>query len=192
MPPKRTIPPKIKAPTMKTIKTALNKDAQLSALHAGFKRIPDGRRNGGKIPLADILMSGYAVFDLKDPSLLAFDNRRLADADNLQRIYGIGQVACDTQLRTILDRSIPICCGPASVPWPLNFSGAKGSSNWPTTRGTTCSALTEPVPTAPATSVPPPAWSKRAATVAYCTISSCSGPLWSTPITVWSFPWRRR
>jgi hypothetical protein len=103
MPPKRTTPPKIKAPTMKTIKTCLSKDAQLDALRSGFKRIPDRRRNGGKIALADVLMSGYAVFDLKDPSLLAFDNRRLDDADNLQRIYGIGQVACDTQLRTVLD-----------------------------------------------------------------------------------------
>jgi hypothetical protein len=103
MPPKRTIPPKIKAPTMKIVKTCISKDAQLRALRTDFKKIPDGRRNGGKIPLADVLMSGYAMFDLKDPSLLAFDNRRLADADNLQRIYGIGQVACDTQLRTVLD-----------------------------------------------------------------------------------------
>lgn len=103
MPPKRICPPKVKPPTMKTVKTCLSKDAQLDALRRGFKQIPDRRRDGGKIPLVDVLMSGYAVFDLKDPSLLAFDNRRLDDADNLQRIYGIGQVACDTQLRTVLD-----------------------------------------------------------------------------------------
>lgn len=103
MPPKRIIPPKVKPPTMKTVKTCLSKDAQLDALRHGFKQIPDRRRDGGKISLVDVLMSGYAVFDLKDPSLLAFDNRRLDDADNLQRIYGIGQVACDTQLRTVLD-----------------------------------------------------------------------------------------
>lgn len=103
MPPKRIHPPKVNAPTMKTIKTCLSKDAQLAALRRGFQQIPDSRRNGGKIPLADVLMSGYAVFDLKDPSLLAFDDRRLEDADNLKRIYGIGRVACDTQLRTVLD-----------------------------------------------------------------------------------------
>lgn len=102
MPPKRIHPPKVQAPTMKTIKTCLSKDAQLHALRRGFKLIPD-RRDGGKIPLVDVLMSGYAVFDLKDPSLLAFDDRRCRDADNLQRIYGISKVACDTQIRTVLD-----------------------------------------------------------------------------------------
>ena len=73
MPARRVNPPKVKAPTMKTVKTCLSKDAQLDALRSGFKRIPDRRRNGGKIGLVDVLMSGYAVFDLKDPSLLAFD-----------------------------------------------------------------------------------------------------------------------
>src|SRR6266568_7361725 len=103
MPKKRIAPPKVKAPTMKTIKSCLSKDAQLEVLRHGFELIPDTRRSGGKIPLADVLMSGYAVFDLKDPSLLAFDDRRCRDAANLERIYGIGQVACDTQMRTVLD-----------------------------------------------------------------------------------------
>jgi len=107
MPPKRITPPKVKPPTMKTIKTCLSKDAQLETLRCGFKLVPDRRRDGGKIPLVDVLMSGYAVFDLKDPSLLAFDDRRIQDADNLKQIYGISQVACDTQLRTVLDPVVP-------------------------------------------------------------------------------------
>jgi hypothetical protein len=107
MPKKRIIPPRVMIPTKKTIKKCLCKDAQLSVLRHTFGQIPDRRHGGGKIPLVDVLMSGYAVFDLKDPSLLAFDDRRCLDADNLKRIYGISQVACDTQIRSVLDTIDP-------------------------------------------------------------------------------------
>lgn len=108
MPKKRIIPPKVQAPTMTTIKSCLDKDAQMEVLRRTFELIPDRRLGEGKIPLADVLMSGYAVFDLKDPSLLAFDDRRKLEADNLQRIYGISHVACDTQIRAILDTVNPM------------------------------------------------------------------------------------
>jgi hypothetical protein len=112
MPPKRIYPPKVKAPTMKTIKTCLSKDAQLDAVRCIFDRFPE-HRNGAKISLTDVLMSAYAMFDLKDASMLAFDERRLADAENLERIYGIGKVACDTQVRTVLDPVLPASFRPA-------------------------------------------------------------------------------
>jgi hypothetical protein len=40
---------------------------------------------------------------LKDPSLLAFDKRRHNPNDNFRSIFGIDQVPCDSQMRTILD-----------------------------------------------------------------------------------------
>jgi hypothetical protein len=46
-------------------------------------------------------MSAFAMFSLKAPSLLAFDKERTED--NLQRVYGIGRVPCDTSMREILD-----------------------------------------------------------------------------------------
>jgi hypothetical protein len=46
-------------------------------------------------------MSAFALFSLKSPSLLAFDDER--KEGNLQHIYGIGQVPCDTRMREILD-----------------------------------------------------------------------------------------
>jgi hypothetical protein len=108
MPKKRTIPPKIKIPTKKTIKKSLNKDAQLSILRSGFQLIPDKRSALSEISLPDVLMSGFAMFDLKDPSLLAFDNRRSNDCGNFERIYGITtKIACDTQMRTLLDQVDP-------------------------------------------------------------------------------------
>lgn len=42
------------------------------------------------------------MFSLKDPSLLAFDERCHAP-QNLLTIYGIGNIPCDTTMREILD-----------------------------------------------------------------------------------------
>ena len=51
-------------------------------------------------------MSGLAVFSLKYPSLLKFDQAYGDEATlrhNLRTLYGVRQAPCDTQLRTILD-----------------------------------------------------------------------------------------
>jgi hypothetical protein len=48
-------------------------------------------------------MAGFAMFSLKDPSLLAFDERRIRAPHNLMTIYGMGSIPCDTSMREILD-----------------------------------------------------------------------------------------
>ena len=64
-----------------------------------------GSRGGllirARISLPDTLMSAFAMFSVKSPSLLAFDDER--KEGNLQQVYGIGQVPCDTRMREILD-----------------------------------------------------------------------------------------
>jgi hypothetical protein len=55
--------------------------------------------------LADALMSACTMFSLKAPSLLAFDKARAEG--NLQTIYGIERVPCDTPMRAILDPVFP-------------------------------------------------------------------------------------
>jgi hypothetical protein len=80
----------------------LSADALFRLIHSGFEAIPDSRTNTS-FPLADALMSGFAMFSLKDPSLLAFDDRRQSPNDNFRTIYGIQCVPSDTQMRTILD-----------------------------------------------------------------------------------------
>ena len=81
---------------------SLSADALFASARAGFERVPDRRAENVKISLPDALMSGFAVFSLKDRSLLAFDGRRTTD-DNLKSIYGLETVPSDTQMRTILD-----------------------------------------------------------------------------------------
>jgi hypothetical protein len=80
----------------------LNADAIIDTLGERFATLPDSRVKP-TVTLSDALMSGFALFALKDPSLLAFDQRRQEPHSNLHTVYGIGQVPCDSQLRDILD-----------------------------------------------------------------------------------------
>ncbi len=85
----------------------LNYDALMKILRNVFAAVPDHRDSNSQIPLVDTLMCGFAVFSLKDPSLLAFDQRRFCDPENLQRVYGVESIPCDSQMRTILDEVSP-------------------------------------------------------------------------------------
>jgi hypothetical protein len=88
----------------------LSADGLHPLIRASFERLADGRQPGAPISLPDALLSAFAMFSLKDPSLLAFDARR-NDA-NMKRLYGIGQVPSDTQMRTILDAVDPLTLRP--------------------------------------------------------------------------------
>lgn len=90
---------------MKTRKY-LSANGLLKTVKKAFKQIPDHRPLNVKIPLDDALMSGLALFSLKDPSLLAFDERR-QNPQNLKRVYDIKHIPSDTQMRTILDQVNP-------------------------------------------------------------------------------------
>lgn len=89
----------------KKVRKHLSADALYGLLGGGFARVPDPRRTGSPIPLGDALMSAFALFALKDPSLLAFDQRR--SDGNLKAVFGIGQIPSDTQMREILDEVDP-------------------------------------------------------------------------------------
>ena len=86
-------------------------DALLRAVQDVFCQVPEHRKGDPDIPVGDALMSAFAMFSLKSPSLLAFDKVRAED--NLQRIYGIGRVPCDTAMREILDPVDPKDLRPA-------------------------------------------------------------------------------
>jgi hypothetical protein len=84
----------------------LSASGLFKVVRAGLEKITDVRAENQKVSLADAAMSAFAIFSLKDPSLLAFDERRTTDA-NLKRVYGLKTVPCDTQMRTILDEVNP-------------------------------------------------------------------------------------
>lgn len=84
------------------IRKHLSASGLFRLVRSGFEKIRDHRASKVEISLPDALMSAFAMFSLKDPSLLAFDQRRAKDG-NLKRIYGMENIPSDTQMRTILD-----------------------------------------------------------------------------------------
>ena len=89
----------------------LSMPGMLSVVHKGFEPIPESVVSRG-ITLADCLMSGLAVFSLKIPSLLKFDQLIRLDessvqAQNLKRLFHVNRVPSDTWLRERLDKVDP-------------------------------------------------------------------------------------
>ena len=88
---------------MPATRKRLSADALFRNIQQDFEKIPDPRIGKSPISLADTLMSGLAMFALKDPSLLAFDQRRQKDEKNLQMIFHMQDVPADTTMRETLD-----------------------------------------------------------------------------------------
>jgi len=86
---------------------SISASSLIQTVRAGFAAIEDHRASNKTVCLSDALMSGFAMFSLKDSSLLEFDQRRQAKDENLKAIYGIENIPCDTHLRTILDSVEP-------------------------------------------------------------------------------------
>jgi len=72
-----------------------------------FKQFVDIRDNNTSIDLDDALMSGYAMFSLKDSSVLEFNNERTVRASNLKEVYKIKKAPSDSGMREILDPVSP-------------------------------------------------------------------------------------
>ena len=83
------------------VRKRLSADGLLALVRLGFEKFADHRHEKAVISLADALMSAFAMFSLKDPSLLAFDARR--HDENMKNLYGIETVPSDTRMREILD-----------------------------------------------------------------------------------------
>jgi hypothetical protein len=87
------------------VRKHLSADALFHVVRSGFADIPDPRCADVDISLTDTLMSAFAMFSLKAPSLLAFDKERAEG--NLHTIYKIARVPCDTYMRERLDPLAP-------------------------------------------------------------------------------------
>jgi hypothetical protein len=94
-------------PPSRLSRSDLTADALYALLRTTFDKVPDTRVDP-TISMGDALMSAFAMFALKDPSLLAFDERRQDPNDNFRSMFGIEHVPCDTQMRSILDPVDPV------------------------------------------------------------------------------------
>jgi hypothetical protein len=88
--------------SVKKLRQHLSIDSLYKSIKSGFEKIKESNEIQKIIPLSDVLMSGFALFAIKEPSLLSFDKRRIVDK-NLRRIFQITTVPSDTQMRKRLD-----------------------------------------------------------------------------------------
>ena len=89
------------SPGVRKTRKGLSADALYDLVRNAFGQLPDHRHQKATIPLADAISSAFAMFSLKDPSLLALDERR--NDQNMKVLFGIGQIPSDTQMREMLD-----------------------------------------------------------------------------------------
>lgn len=80
-----------------------------------FRQVPDHRKRPASNVhgIKDTLMSGFAVFALKFPSLLQFDQRRTEYKAKLKCLFNIDMAPSDTQMREIIDEVDPDFIRPA-------------------------------------------------------------------------------
>jgi len=69
-----------------------------------FENITDTRGSNTLYGLADTLSSVFAMFSLKNSSLLEFERRSPTENNNVCSVYGISAIPSDSQLRNILDK----------------------------------------------------------------------------------------
>ncbi len=64
----------------------------------------DVRGSNSTYSLDDVLMSGYAMFCLKYPSLLDFEQQTESERKKLHRLFAVEAICTDAQMRNILDK----------------------------------------------------------------------------------------
>lgn len=82
-------------------------DNQISHLRSYFDQILDRRAANTVYKLSDVLMSGFAMFLLKHPSVHRFEQQTKQERVNLQALFGIEKLCSDAQMRNILDEVPP-------------------------------------------------------------------------------------
>ena len=104
------------APTAR-LRQSLSAPALIGTLRKSFSKVSDTRRAGSvRHTMADALGAAFAMFHLKFPSMLGFDEHAHADPrliHNLESLYRLGSVPSDTQMREILDAVPPEALRPA-------------------------------------------------------------------------------
>lgn len=82
-------------------------DSLICSVREDFGKIPDHRASNVVYKLQDVLLSGYALFALKYPSMHRFEQQSEIEKENLKNLFGIEKVISDAQMRRVLDEVNP-------------------------------------------------------------------------------------
>lgn len=82
---------------------AIQIDELIKDLKERFVRLDKPRADNAPYDVSNIIMCGFAVFSLKDRSLLKFVNKLKERKNNLRNVYQITQCPSDSTMRRLLD-----------------------------------------------------------------------------------------
>jgi len=89
------------------LRQRLNQDYLVKKLRSDFEKIPDHRAANIVHQLPDVMMSAYAMYALKYPSLNSFEQQTKSERENLKNLFGVEQLCSDAQMRRVLDEVNP-------------------------------------------------------------------------------------
>lgn len=121
-------------PARLTAKKHISAKGLISSIREVFSKVqeklpPKKRGRETSISLADCLMSGFALFKLKFPSLLQFEEVRHKDKTlqaNIHSLFHVSKVPSDTQMRKRLDEVDPRAIRKAFTTVFAHFQRSKG------------------------------------------------------------------
>lgn len=111
-------------PNLPRPRRGLSADPMIATLRNRFEEVDDNRRSASlNYSMADTLMSAFAMFAIKAPSLLAYCDQLLEL--RIEKPFKIKKVPSDTQMREILDGIDiePLNAAFADLFWELQRSG---------------------------------------------------------------------
>jgi len=79
----------------------------VNLLRKEFTKVQDSRASNSVHSLVDILTSAFALFALKYPSLLSFDQQTRFERHNLKQLFELEENCSDTQMRRVIDQISP-------------------------------------------------------------------------------------
>ena len=89
------------------LRKRLDQDYLVKKLRSDFEKIPDHRAANIVHQLSDVLMSAYAMYALKYPSLNSFEQQTKSERENLKNLFGVEKLCSDAQMRRVLDEVNP-------------------------------------------------------------------------------------
>jgi hypothetical protein len=107
----------------------LSFDPLVTKIRERAEAIPDGRSHRCDFSLADAVMSAFAMFSLKDPSLLAFEKRR--NDENIKTLFFSSRFPPTRTCENYSTPYRPICSGRCSMMFsaPCNVAMPCGNSS---------------------------------------------------------------
>src|SRR5688500_6718405 len=82
----------------------------VQALHQQLASLPDYRKGKNtRYAIKDAALGAFAVFFTQSPSFLAYQRtmQQAKGRSNAESLFGIGDIPCDNQIRTLLDPIAP-------------------------------------------------------------------------------------